>query len=486
MTIAAYPFHNQDVTQTQYSLLMREFQDSGVVGGASGPGFTVSTDGSGMDVQVQQGFAILRGHAVDSNAVESVLLDPSSSSPRIDRLVLRLDPGNARISLEVLKGTPGSNPTPTEVTQTAVGIFEIPLADITVPAGAVNIVSGNITDRRRFTGNRVGTWGTSSRPSSPRPGQLGYNVTTSGWEFWSGGQWIALTDLYLPKDARAADSSLLNGKTNSTSATANTVAERTTNGRLIVGTPSGTSDATTKAYVDSGLDGKLGSTAKAVDSAKLNGRSESASADASTIALRGTNGRLVVGTPAGTTDATTKGYVDSGLNSKLDSSAKASDSSLLNGKTNSTAATAGTVAERTTSGRLAVGTPSGTSDATTKAYVDSGLGGKADASHEHDGYARIASGAYLGNGANNRSIALPFVPKVVIVSSDETTNRYWGVSGTTASLTSWGFRSFEATSGTANTATQRPQLSSGLSFIVSGGTGSPNDSGKYYDYVAIG
>lgn len=192
MTITSYPFENQDTTETQYSLLFREFQDSGVVGSIDGPGFSVTADGSGLDVQVNNGFAILRGHAVDSNGVETVVLDDAGNSPRIDRIVLRLEPAQDRVTLAVVKGTASSTPEAPELTQTATGVFEIPLARVAVAANALNISNANITDERQFSGGRVGVWRTNSRPSQPRRGRFGFNVTVGLFEFWDGVAWLSM------------------------------------------------------------------------------------------------------------------------------------------------------------------------------------------------------------------------------------------------------------------------------------------------------
>ena len=41
------------------------------------------------------------------------------------------------------------------------------------------------------------SWTTSTRPSSPTQGQMGYNTTILGIEVYSGGQWVPLNSSYL-------------------------------------------------------------------------------------------------------------------------------------------------------------------------------------------------------------------------------------------------------------------------------------------------
>lgn len=190
MATTSYPFDSQEVSEAQFSQWAREFQDSGVAGSANGDSLKVSADASGMSVKVQPGFAIVRGFAFLSTAVESVSISSANSSSRIDRVVLRLDPAINSIALAVVKGTPGGGAP--SLTQTDTGIYELPLAKVTVGANATNIAASAVEPDRRFTGSRINAWSTTTRPSSPRLAQLGFNTTTSEWEFWDGTQWTAL------------------------------------------------------------------------------------------------------------------------------------------------------------------------------------------------------------------------------------------------------------------------------------------------------
>lgn len=187
MTISSYPFDGQVTTEAQYSKLFRELQDSGVAASADALDFKVSADASGMNVKVQPGFAILRGHAIESTAVETLTIAASGQSARTDRVVMRLDPTANAITLAVLTGTSITAPA---VTQTDQGIFEVSLGVVAVDANVTNIASTKVTDDRRFVGHNVTVY--STRPTSPRKGLLGFNTTTSVWEFWSGSAWTDL------------------------------------------------------------------------------------------------------------------------------------------------------------------------------------------------------------------------------------------------------------------------------------------------------
>ncbi|MEU3265122.1 tail fiber domain-containing protein [Streptomyces bacillaris] len=190
MAITSYPFDAQVVTETQFSQMFREFQDSGVVAAFGASAFAVNA-GTGMVVKVTAGLAFLRGHMVQSTATEDVTIPAASTSVRVDRVVLRLDPALNSIVLAVKQGTAGSA-TPPALTQTDTGIFELSLAQITVNASVSSIASGDITRTRPFVGTRVRAWTTSTRPETPRFGQLGYNSETSKWEFWNDSTWSPL------------------------------------------------------------------------------------------------------------------------------------------------------------------------------------------------------------------------------------------------------------------------------------------------------
>lgn len=190
MAITSYPFDGQAVSEGQFSYLFRELQSTGVADSINGTGFAVFGDSSGMQVKANAGFAIVRGHAVQSTATTIVTIAAASTSARTDRVVLRLDPATNSITLAVVQGTPGGGIP--ALTQTDTGIYDFPLARVAVAAGAATITAVVVTDERQFTGNTVGGWTTATRPASPRIGRLGLNTSTNTWEYWTGSAWSAL------------------------------------------------------------------------------------------------------------------------------------------------------------------------------------------------------------------------------------------------------------------------------------------------------
>lgn len=81
----------------------------------------------------------------EADTLTMPLADPSL--PRIDRIVMRYDAGARAASLHVLQGTASSTPTAPAISRTEL-IYDLCLAEITRPAAAASITTGQITDTR--------------------------------------------------------------------------------------------------------------------------------------------------------------------------------------------------------------------------------------------------------------------------------------------------------------------------------------------------
>lgn len=104
----------------------------------------------GMSVLVATGKAFVQGYFFECYSASEVVAISAAdaSNPRIDRVVVRRDLTNRTAVLAVLTGTPAASPTAPALTQNAAGNWEIPLAQVLVPASAVVIANANITDER--------------------------------------------------------------------------------------------------------------------------------------------------------------------------------------------------------------------------------------------------------------------------------------------------------------------------------------------------
>jgi hypothetical protein len=113
---------------------------------------------SGMDIEVNAGFAYINGRLYSNSAALSLTIETADAvNPRIDRIILRLDlnTANRYIKAFVLKGTAAASPTAAALTQDAT-IYEISLAQIAVAAGATSIITANITDERTAAASKIG------------------------------------------------------------------------------------------------------------------------------------------------------------------------------------------------------------------------------------------------------------------------------------------------------------------------------------------
>jgi hypothetical protein len=189
MAISAFPFENADTTETQFSALFSEMQESGVCDSINGNGLKVSVAGNATSVDIQPGAALLRGFMVTSDAIVNKAIGGASASTRYDRIVARLNPTSNVITFEVLVGTPGAGVAPAVATSLS-ATFEISLAVVQVSTGGVLTV----TDDRRFVGMRVVPHTNATLPAANavRKGQLVYNVDTAAYVFSNGTTWVPL------------------------------------------------------------------------------------------------------------------------------------------------------------------------------------------------------------------------------------------------------------------------------------------------------
>lgn len=198
MTQTSYPFDSgagATVSETQFSQLFRRLQSTGVAGSSATTDLKPYGDSSGLNVKVAIGSALVRGHFYNSTAIETLTISAANATnPRNDLVVLRLDPTANSIVLAVVTGTAATTPTDPTLSQTDTGTYEMPLARVSVAAGATTIAAGNVTDLRPFMGTQFGRWTTTTRPGSPIVGTAGYNSTLGVPEYWTGSAWLAFTN----------------------------------------------------------------------------------------------------------------------------------------------------------------------------------------------------------------------------------------------------------------------------------------------------
>ena len=201
-------------------------------------------------------------------------------------------------------------------------------------------------------------------------------------------------------------------------AAANSIAQRGAGGVLVVGEPTAAGHAATKNYVDTGLNGKANTTGsyagltvgKATNAEQLDGIAASGYAKTSgnypSLSVgKATNAEQLGGVAA-------SGYVktnDAILTNKLDkvtsgNSQRAYCVSSANAQSMivvSSSAIADSIAQRGAGGVLVVGEPTATNHAATKAYIDTGLSGKANTSGNYPGITAGAAAKLTVNGGDS-------------------------------------------------------------------------------------
>ena len=123
----------------------------GLVGtGVLYDGLQVQHEG-GMRVSVLPGKAYIQGKIFSMDAAETLTINNASATlNRIDRVVVRLDEANRMIELAVKQGTAASSPAAPALTRNA-DVYEICLAQITIPSAAASLSASNIVDKRNDT-----------------------------------------------------------------------------------------------------------------------------------------------------------------------------------------------------------------------------------------------------------------------------------------------------------------------------------------------
>ena len=149
--------------------------------------------------------------------------------------------------------------------------------------------------------------------------------------------------------------------------------------------PTENEHAASKGYVDAEMGKKANTSHTHIKSQITDLEVISTTATADHLVKRITSGNITVPTtPNATTSATSKSYVDSEVNKKADTSHTHVKANITDLEVVSTGASGNHIVKRNTDGNITVPTtPAATTSATSKSYVDTEVGKKANASHTH-------------------------------------------------------------------------------------------------------
>ncbi|MEU9245883.1 hypothetical protein [Streptomyces sp. NPDC048385] len=185
------PSHNaRAVTDVEYELLAARFSDDGVYGSPSDT--PVVAAGAGLSVDVRAGvYASVRGHVWYSgtSVTNLAITANASASVRFDRVVLRLDRSTWNVTAVVKTGTPGAG-TPDLTKDTgSTGVWEIPLATVSVNPSATGV---GVAAKEQYVGTRIRPCTSISLPDPTAPGELAYQMTDGRLLIWTGTLWKVL------------------------------------------------------------------------------------------------------------------------------------------------------------------------------------------------------------------------------------------------------------------------------------------------------
>ncbi|MFJ9895233.1 hypothetical protein ACIQPR_18150 [Streptomyces sp. NPDC091280] len=187
------PGHNsRAVTDSEYEQMASRFSDDGVDGSPAGT--QVVTAGSGLTVTVRSGVrASLRGHAWYSGTSDSTLniAANSSGSTRVDWVVLRLDRSDWTVNAAIRQGAAGSGAPALVQDLGSTGVYEIPLAQVTLVSGASSVT---VTRAELYAGTRMRPCTSTTRNPTPRRGELGFETDTGRMVLWTGSSWTRVFD----------------------------------------------------------------------------------------------------------------------------------------------------------------------------------------------------------------------------------------------------------------------------------------------------
>jgi hypothetical protein len=139
-----------NVTEDDWRDMARHWLPTGVIRGELNDMNTFG-DSTGMQVKTNTGRAWIRGHYGENTTQKTLAIAAAHATlARIDRVILRADFTNNRLELDVLTGTAAGSPSAPALTQSS-AVWEISLAQVSVPAADTSIDAGQVTSEREWT-----------------------------------------------------------------------------------------------------------------------------------------------------------------------------------------------------------------------------------------------------------------------------------------------------------------------------------------------
>lgn len=101
---------------------------------------TLTVTATSTGVQVSKGFSIVKGFYLFNDSNKSINITRDSYYDRIDRVVLRLNINNSKVSIELKQGVAGSKPTVPSLQRDNL-VYELSLAQVLIPKSGGFVVT---------------------------------------------------------------------------------------------------------------------------------------------------------------------------------------------------------------------------------------------------------------------------------------------------------------------------------------------------------
>lgn len=130
---------DQEYGQEEFSRYFNNIYESGVSTNEDNT-MTLGVANNSNVIKVESGFAIVKGFYLYNDSHKNLLIAPDVNYDRIDRVVVRLNISNGKVSIEVKNGVAGTNPKP-PILQRDKLIHELSLSQIYVPrSGSLTLI----------------------------------------------------------------------------------------------------------------------------------------------------------------------------------------------------------------------------------------------------------------------------------------------------------------------------------------------------------
>jgi hypothetical protein len=193
------PTHSSGaVSDSEYEVLAGAGLPSGILYDSPTDTSVIFADGTGgLVVKVRAGkYATVRGRSWYSGSTDtSVAIGANASgNPRIDLVVLELDRATWNVRVDVVQGTAAATPVAPSTTNsvsTSTGVWQLPLAEVTVANGASSLAAQTVKNRAWHLGQdgQIRTYDAQNRPPHLRGRRIHEHTTNSDYVS-SGTDWV--------------------------------------------------------------------------------------------------------------------------------------------------------------------------------------------------------------------------------------------------------------------------------------------------------